>query len=225
VAVATGVAVVELFTSQGCSSCPPAEAVLGNLEAAAARDGRPVYTLAFHVDYWNHLGWADPFSEPAYSERQRQYARTLKLDQVYTPQMVVNGRSQFVGSDRDAADRAIADALAAPAAVRLAADIDRFAGGNLRLRYAAPGAGADAVIHVAVVEQGLLTEVKRGENAGQLLDQPSVVRWFKTVPGADHGEVAIPPLPDLRPGRASVVVFAQRLADGAVLGATAVSLP
>jgi len=198
---------------------------LGELAGAAARDGQPVYTLAFHVDYWNHLGWADPFSDAGYSERQRQYARTFSLDQIYTPQMVVNGRSQFVGSDRGAADRAIADALAAPAAVRLAVDIARSAGDDFRLRYAAPGVGADAVIHVAVVEQGLQTAVKRGENAGQQLDQPSVVRWFNTVPGADHGTVAIPPLPAVAAGRASVVVFAQRSADGAVLGATAVPLP
>src|SRR5947209_8838656 len=86
-----GVAVVELFTSQGCSSCPPADKLLTDL----SRDGRAIFTLAFHVDYWNRLGWADTFSDAAYSRRQEQYAKAFGLDDLYTPQMVVNGNKQF----------------------------------------------------------------------------------------------------------------------------------
>ena len=215
---AGGVAVVELFTSQGCSSCPPAERVVSDLNAG--RDGRPVFTLAFHVDYWDHLGWRDRFDSPAYSARQRQYADTLRLDQVYTPQMVVNGRAEFVGSDKDKADRAIADALATTAAVPVTATA-AASGGGMQVRYAAPAAAAGETVNVAVVEQGLSTAVAAGENGGQTLDQPSVVRWFQTVPAAAAGQVAVPPLPGVAAAHAQVVVFVQRSADGAVLGAAA----
>src|SRR5262245_18067196 len=90
-------ALVELYTSEGCSSCPPADALLSKLVDAARRDGSRVFALAFHVDYWNRLGWRDPFSDPAFSERQSMYAKSFEPR--YTPQMVVNGVQSFVGSD------------------------------------------------------------------------------------------------------------------------------
>src|SRR4051812_37227565 len=90
-----GIAVVELFTSEGCSSCPPADELLSRLVASAAKDGRRVYPIAFHVDYWNSLGHPDPFSAKAYSERQRAYAAAMRSKQVYTPQMIVNGINEF----------------------------------------------------------------------------------------------------------------------------------
>ena len=92
-------AVVELFTSEGCSSCPPAEALLNQIHPRAAKSGQRIYTLAFHVDYWDRLGWKDPFSEAAYSQRQNSYANGFGEDRIYTPQMIVNGRGGFVGSD------------------------------------------------------------------------------------------------------------------------------
>src|SRR5882757_10188754 len=94
---ANGFAVVELFTSEGCSSCPSADALV----AAVQKENKdqPVYILAFHVDYWDRLGWKDAFSDAAYSDRQRAYASWLRLSSIYTPQVVVNGRKEFVGSD------------------------------------------------------------------------------------------------------------------------------
>src|ERR1700712_5296387 len=89
-----GFAVIELFTSEGCSSCPPADAVIAKVEKESA--DKPIYILAFHVDYWNRLGWKDVFSSAAYSARQNQYAQWLNLSSVYTPQVVVNGRTEFV---------------------------------------------------------------------------------------------------------------------------------
>jgi hypothetical protein len=219
-----GVAVVELFTSEGCSSCPPAEAVLAGLTRDAERAGRPVFTLAFHVDYWNHLGWADRFSDLAYSQRQEQYSQALHREQIYTPQMVVNGKVEFVGSDRKAAAGAIAEALAAPAPVSIKVAVDGNPRDGSRVHVALTGAEAGTVVNVAVVEQGLSTEVKSGENAGHRLEEPSVVRWFKTVPAADAREVAIPSLPQVRAGSASVIVYAQRPANGAILGAAAAML-
>ncbi len=222
-----GVAVVELFTSQGCSSCPPAEAVLADVGRAADRDGRPVYPLAFHVDYWNHLGWADPFSDAAFTRRQYGYGQAFHLESVYTPQMVVNGRVEFNGSDADAADRAIRAALAVPVTVRVAVAADKADGGGYRVACTADGAPAGTLLNVAVVERGLSTDVPRGENAGHRLDQPAVVRWFTTVPldGAARAAVAVPPLPAIGAGRGWVVAFAQRPQDRAVIGADAVPLP
>ncbi|MEL7087271.1 MAG: DUF1223 domain-containing protein, partial [Planctomycetota bacterium] len=107
----TPFAVVELFTSEGCSSCPPAEAVLNRLDRDARQGHQRIFTLAFHVDYWNRLGWTDPFSDRAYSDRQRDYAVTLRERSIYTPQMVVNGTTGFVGSHARRAGQEIGRAL------------------------------------------------------------------------------------------------------------------
>src|SRR3954467_1004983 len=104
---AEGPVVLELFTSQGCSSCPPAERLLSKLAAAGTLGDRTVAPLAFHVDYWNDLGWADPFSLPAWTERQHQYARALGGNRVYTPELVVGGATGMVGSDASAVRQAI----------------------------------------------------------------------------------------------------------------------
>ena len=219
---AAGVAVVELFTSQGCSSCPPAERVLGRVRDAA--DGRPVYTLAFHVDYWDGLGWKDRFGDAAYTARQRSYARTLKTDSVYTPQMIVNGRTQFVGSNRGKAEAAVDAALARAADVPVTVLNVTRDGEGYRVRYAAPAATDGLVVNVAVVEQGLSTRIERGENAGRTVDEPSVVRWFKTVPAERSGDVGVPLPAGVKAGSASVVVYVQRPGDAAVLGAAAAPL-
>ena len=220
-----GVAVVELFTSQGCSSYPPAEKLLAELFRTAQRDHRPIFTLAFHVDYWNRLGWADTFSDAAFSRRQEQYAKSFRRDGLYTPQMVVNGDKQFVGSDRGEAERAIAAALATKSAVAVAVDIRKTGREGYSVRATAAGADSKDVVNIAVVEQGLSTDVKAGENGGRRLSEPSVVRWFKTVAAFEAGEVAVPALPGVRPEHASVIVYAQRPGNGPILGAAAASLP
>lgn len=221
----TGVAVVELFTSQGCSSCPPADKLLADLARAAERDARPVFTLAFHVDYWNRLGWADPFSAAAYSRRQEKYAKAFNSNQIYTPQMIVNGQTQFVGSDREAAHRAIADALAAQSAATVTISVQATGSTDCRVHATIAGSEADVVVNVAVVERGLSTEVKAGENRGRRLEDPNVVRWFATVSAADARDVVVPSLPGVRRDHASVVVYVQRPGNGSILGAAAASLP
>ncbi|MES2112408.1 MAG: DUF1223 domain-containing protein [Bacteroidota bacterium] len=100
-----GFAVIELFTSEGCSSCPSADALVARVEKEAT--DKPVYILAYHVDYWNRLGWKDAFTSPEYSARQSQYADWLNLSSVYTPQIVVNGRKEFVGSEEGTLRNAI----------------------------------------------------------------------------------------------------------------------
>ena len=126
--------VIELFTSQGCSSCPPAEKLLDKLAHDGKIAGRTVLPLAFHVDYWDDLGWADPFALPAWTERQQQYAHALGDDRVYTPEMIVAGRVGFVGSDALHAAKAIA---AAPAQKKLTATATWDAS-HLRIEASAP---------------------------------------------------------------------------------------
>lgn len=105
------VAVIELFTSQGCSSCPPADVLLSKTITDAKENGKKIFAISFHVDYWNRLGWTDPFSDKKYSDRQSAYADQLNPGQVYTPQMVVNGEKEFVGSDQKALNDALQHSL------------------------------------------------------------------------------------------------------------------
>jgi hypothetical protein len=199
--------VVELFTSQGCSSCPPAEALLDKLARDGKVAGRTVLPLAFHVDYWDDLGWADPFASPAWSERQREYAHALRDDRVYTPEMVVAGRVGFVGSDALRAAKAIA---AAPAQTKLTATATWDAS-HLRIEASAP---ADAGLLVAIYQDGTRTKVPRGENRGETLANDRVVR--KLVRLAEPGKSGKQTI-DVDAAWTGAVVFAQR-ADSAIIG-------
>ncbi|HXO25856.1 MAG TPA: DUF1223 domain-containing protein, partial [Thermoanaerobaculia bacterium] len=172
--------VVELFTSQGCSSCPPADRLLSRLRRDPRLAGA-VIPLAFHVDYWNHLGWSDPFSSSLWSQRQADYAQAFRSNRVYTPQLVVNGRSECVGSEETEVMRRIGEALAAgPAGEVGLAGPEAAGGGDARLTVTArllrsvPGSGVD--VWVALTESGLTTAVGAGENAAATLHDDQVVR-------------------------------------------------
>lgn len=164
-----GIAVVELFTSQGCSSCPPADRVLSEL--TEARDPA-LLTLSFHVDYWNYLGWADPYSSPRYSARQRVYASRLTGGRVFTPQVVVNGRHSALGSAEDEIEDLIRmeKKLATEAQVEL-----QFDDATLRYRAKAPQ-GPDSKITLLVLQDSVHNAVPRGENTGEDLSHVHVVR-------------------------------------------------
>lgn len=176
-----GPAVLELFTSQGCSSCPPADAYLGELAK------RPdVIALAWHVDYWNNLGWKDPYASRQWTDRQRDYARQLH-DEVYTPALVVNGVRIVVGSDRQAIAQAI-EATPAPMAVSL----QRTATGLEASANAWP-AGASALL--AVYDPDNTTSVAAGENAGRRLKEYRIVREVREVVLANRPIVLSPVQP------------------------------
>jgi hypothetical protein len=208
------VAVVELFTSEGCSSCPPADALLNAIGEAARKDGVPVYALAFHVDYWDRLGWPDPFARPEYTRRQAGYG------DLYTPEMVVNGTTAFTGSDRDRAEKAIAAALARPAPVDLKVTAKRD--GSVTVTLPKPPSGAR--LAVALAEDGLVVDVQRGENGGRTLRHDAVVRAFATAAPAATVQLSLSVPPDLHPDRARVVAWVQDEASHAVLGAAATPL-
>jgi hypothetical protein len=220
----TGVAVVELFTSEGCSSCPPADAVLGEV---AGR--RAVYALSFHVDYWDDLGWHDRFASPEYSSRQRSYARSFGEDRLYTPQMIVNGVAAFTGSDRARAEQSLVHGLARPAPVRLSIQVRVAAAHSIAVDYDAPNAPAGALIDVAVVERSASTEVRAGENAGHLLRHTNVVRDFVVASGKSRGSTVVHVPASLRPDDGEVIAYVQSPSDPEggmpVLGATRAPLP
>jgi hypothetical protein len=213
-------AVVELFTSEGCSSCPPADAVLRAIDAEGRRDGMPVYALSFHVDYWDGLGWKDPFSAPAFSERQRAYANASGSDQVYTPQMIVNGTDAFTGAARGRARHAVDAALQRPRDVRVALRIEPDAsgkagnaGGRARVvHYAIEGLPAGATLRVAEVDEGRGHAIPSGENAGRTLEHAAVVRRFASVAAAREGTVILPAPSNAAEGGApdAIVAFVQQ---------------
>jgi hypothetical protein len=167
--------VVELFTSQGCSSCPPADAYLGELAQ------RPdVIALSFHVDYWNYIGWADPFASKFATERQRAYARQLNLRYVYTPQMVVDGTTQGIGSERAAIAQLIA-AAKAEKAPRPGLTLMRRPDGAVAIHVDAAAAAKPATLWLVGFDREHTTQVLRGENQGATLRDYQVVRSSSRV--------------------------------------------
>lgn len=176
-----GSVMVELFTSQGCSSCPPADEVLSQLGELGFSDDE-IVIAAYHVDYWDNLGWIDPFSHAHWTRRQRNYGRWLRAEQIYTPQMVIDGTWHFVGSNAPIAKKIIREALEAPdpATVHVAAATDGINGATLLVDVeiewfeSSPDNGVE--LFIGFSESGLETEVGRGENGGRLLKNDAVVR-------------------------------------------------
>ncbi len=196
-----GPLVLELFTSQGCSSCPPADRILAKL-ATKGIDGRTLAPLSFHVDYWDDLGWPDPHASPAWTDRQRDYARALRDSSVYTPQLVVGGSTGMVGSNLVAVTGAIAKAPR-PA---LLATTATWSKDTIEITATAP---ADADVIVAVWEDAPATKVKRGENAGETLGNDRAVRRLERVARAGaRGTITVKIDPSWR--SVGAVAFAQR---------------
>jgi hypothetical protein len=197
-----GPLVIELFTSQGCSSCPPADRLLSKLASTGSLGDRPVAPLAFHVDYWNDLGWIDPYSLPAWTERQHQYARALKDDRVYTPELVIGGAAGVVGSNIAAVTQAIQGA-ARPALLTATAT---WSAGSVVVAGTAP---SDADVWVAVWEDRTSTKVTGGELSGETLGGDRVVRRLERVAAAGRqASVTIKLDPAWR--ATGAVAFAQR---------------
>ncbi len=178
--------IVELFTSEGCSSCPPADALLKSLSEQPSVPGTEVIALEEHVDYWNHLGWKDPFSTSEFTERQREYARVLGNGGVYTPQMVVDGQSEFVGSRSREAREVIQKAASLPKLNLQLTPSANSANGLAAFDIAVSNL---AVFHtmqefelwVAITEKNLHTDVKAGENSGERLQHAAVVRQIQKL--------------------------------------------
>jgi hypothetical protein len=228
--------IVELFTSEGCSSCPAADRLLSRLEQTQPVPGAQVVAIEEHVDYWNQLGWTDPFSSPQYRARQNDYAVAFHANNVYTPQMVVNGQTEFVGSDMNRAYREIgAAAQGATTAVDLrsgpnSSDPDLL-DLSVQVTNLKTAKWLDSNVYLAVTENGLTTFVPRGENSGRTLRHSSVVRSFGIIgrvkpQGANGGQLVstlrLPP--EWKRQNLRAVVFVQERDTFRITGASVVDL-
>ncbi len=209
--------VVELFTSQGCSSCPPADAFLGEL---AKRDD--ILALSVHVDYWDYIGWKDVFASPRNTQRQRDYAAKLRLRYVYTPQMVIQGADHATGSDRS---KVWAKIKKAAKTKRVPVAISRVGG---KIRITVPGAHTTdkAAVWLAVYGSEMETKIKRGENAGRTIVYHNVVRDMTRVGTWSGQPLDIPTGIDGMgaKGRDGCAVILQSLKTGRILGAARIDL-
>lgn len=228
-APARHVVIAELFTSEGCSSCPPADRLLREIASTSPVNTVAVLALEEHVDYWDRLGWRDPFSSPVFTQRQTAYASNpFNNGDIYTPQLVIDGAFQAIGSDRRAAAAAIVAAATRPAAevrVQVHVEADRA---HLELTIEVPPSvqrHGTADLMVAVAEDGLTSHVGRGENSGLTLEHTGVVRLL-TSAGAVPADAAartltadLPLRPEWHPERARIVAFLQERSSRKILGA------
>jgi hypothetical protein len=240
VALAQTPVVVELFTSEGCSSCPPADQLLSRLEAPnvlrfakgkqqaiSLPPGVEIIALGEHVDYWDSLGWKDRFSSPLFSSRQQDYGKAFRLESVYTPQIVVNGEKEVLGSDSRAVQGAIGAAARDPRAeiaIMMTAD-QKLA---FKVSKLPPGSH-EADVLLAVTEGGLVTPVYGGENSGRQLRHTAVVRTLSSLarldpkrPGEYSAEAQINIRPDWNRANLRLVLFVQDRTTRHILGAAAV---
>jgi hypothetical protein len=204
--------VVELFTSQGCNSCPPADAFLGELSMR-----RDVLPLAFHVDYWNYIGWEDPFSSPAATQRQREYGQLLNLRAIYTPQMVIDGTTHEVGSNRGAVASAIKRAALDTGKVPVTLMHDET---GYRVHIGAGTPAAPATVWLIEYDPENVTQVKRGENAGKALTEYNIVRAWRPIGSWDGTAIEIA-LPPAESGAMACAVIVQADPVGKIYGAAA----
>lgn len=218
---------LELFTSQGCSSCPPADRILRSLAADDELRGI-VVPLAFHVDYWDRLGWRDPFSSPDWSDRQRDYSRAWRADRVYTPQIVVGGATDVVGSDERGIRRAIAAELRRRPPVHLAMSA-RADGAQVKVNATVAIDGSIGIgpldLMLVVFESGFRTDVARGENGGRTLENDFVVRRLERIVsmaaamGSTSHSAVIALDPRWKTERLGVAIFVQHPHTRRVFGA------
>jgi hypothetical protein len=220
---------VELFTSEGCSSCPPADALLQQLDRTQPVGGAQLIVLSEHVDYWNHIGWTDPYSSKFFSDRQSAYSDRFGINSVYTPQMVVDGSTEFVGNDLGLASHAVQKALAEPKIGVRISGISLDNKKNLQVHVETDALSGDsrarkADVYLVVALNHAESQVLRGENGGRRLTHVGVVQSLTKVGSLEAGKpfaqdvhVKIDPRTD--PANLRVIAFIQQAGQRQVLGA------
>lgn len=214
-----GFAVVELFTSEGCSSCPPADAAIAKLQKKNLAN---TYILSFHVDYWNRLGWKDEFSRQAYSARQQQYARYLSSGGVYTPQVIVNGTVEFVGSKENVLNNTVNNDLNNKTESNVNITAQRK-NSTVSVHYNINGSEV-LLLNTAIVLPEAITEVRRGENGGRTLQHVNIVRDLKVIETTDSGEFTMEIPEDLTNKPFKVIAYTQAKQTFKILGTHEVAL-
>jgi len=215
-------AILELFTSEGCSSCPPADRLLPQLAAVNAT----IIPLSFHVDYWDRYGWKDPFSNASFTDRQREYAKQFKLENIYTPQLVINGEYELVGSNKSLAEKDIAILLKETAPLQPTIDNVKKENSSLSVSCHLDGDFQNSDLLAVVVQKHAVVNVKAGENQGIKLSHTNVVRSFLKLPAKEKMEFQIPVPPELADDGASakkpnwqLIIYTQRANDLKITGA------
>lgn len=217
-----GFAVLELFTSEGCSSCPPADAVLAKLSEEYKGN---VYALGFHVDYWNRLGWKDVFSSADFSKRQHEYANYLHLQSVYTPQVIVNGKTEFVGSEEGPFRNALKASLQKQPNAQLTVSGLKTDKNMASFNYTTTGADKNTVLLIAVLQKSAQTKVERGENGGRTLSHVQIVRELQPVAIKGNSGTANVALPHgFNTHDWEIIGLLQNKSTGAVVGAARMAL-
>jgi hypothetical protein len=221
--------IIELFTSEGCDTCPPADKYLQRLLQDQPIDGVEIIALAEHVDYWDRLGWSDPFSSSLFSKRQNYYADFFKHDSVYTPQMIVNGTRELRGKD---GNKPIEDAAKDRIGI-IKLTISKAVEGTVSLKVKvtklpAISSGDQAIVFLAVTEDELTSNVLRGENSGRKLKHMAVARILRTI-GEVRGEETILSADltlekDWKRDDLSVVAFVQEVGSRRILGAVKIGI-
>lgn len=168
---------IELFTSEGCATCPPADKILAYLEKEQPATQADIITLALHVDYWDYIGWKDEFASPLFSQRQEVYGQKFKLESIYTPQMIIDGETEFVGNEPG---KAVSTVIKAAQNQKAIVEIAR-ANEKLKINITDFPAHEESTVYVVFAEDNLSNKVKRGENAGQKLEHVSVAREMKSI--------------------------------------------
>jgi hypothetical protein len=224
---------LELFTSEGCSSCPPADRLLELLDQQQPVPGADLIVLSEHVDYWDRLGWKDPFSSPLFSARQQEYSYRLHGEGVYTPQLVVDGRFGFVGSDGHEAAAAIQEAIHDPKIPIAISNVSRDRN-QLTAHVEVPGAhqslsGGRGILYLALADNRAESHVVRGENAGRALTHVGVTRVLKRVDTLDLGvdtarDITLAIQPEVGVNGSRLVAFIQDIKTGRVLAVKALKL-
>jgi hypothetical protein len=216
--------ILELFTSEGCSSCPPADQLLANLDRSQPLEGLELIVLSEHVDYWNRLGWSDPYSSPLFSARQQKYAAQLKVDDVYTPQVVVDGQWEAVGSNGPKLSKAIGKAASqVKSPLTLTAT---QADGKVQVHVQWSGMEklhGRVAVYLALAQNEALSHVQAGENSGRDLKHVAVVRQLEEV-GTLTGKTAFSKDATLSSnakwtGGVRVIAFLQEKSSGRIIGA------
>jgi hypothetical protein len=173
-----GFALLELYTSEGCSSCPPADELLGKIQNELK--DKNVYVLSYHVDYWDKQGWKDIFSNADFTKRQYDYAKYMEKDPIYTPQVIINGKIDYVGSQETSLRNGIKSALSKPVSTNLSLEASQNAN-SLSVNYNVESTSKNSRLLIAVVQKEAKSNVKRGENAQRVLSHYQIVRNLQSV--------------------------------------------
>ena len=213
-----GFAVIELFTSEGCSSCPSADNAVAKL---LKEHNSNVYVLSYHVDYWDNLGWKDMFSSAAYTQLQKEYAKAFKLASIYTPQIVVNGTEQFVGSDENKIKATVNKDLQQPTDQNL--NIEAKTNDNKTVHVSYNTNATNVKLKIVLIQLSADNKIQRGENSGATLHHVNIVRDIQTLSAA-NGNIVLKIPVGLAAKDCRIIAFTQNKTDNKITSATEVNI-